>query len=284
MNTDWFYCFVETVQSKSLLKTSLKLNISQPAATKQIQKLEQTLGVTLFKRSHSGMELTEAGREFYRRIQPILAELKALQRDLQTVERVQSIALGTLPSLAAYYLPPKAIALKQQGVTIDIQVFNTSHAAIEQLQTGDLDAALIQAQPDLKLSQFPWFAELFQEPYCAILPPGHALGRHASVTLVQLRREAIITYPAGCDTRQSLMRACQQQGFQPNIVSEIAFGESILNFVSAGEGITLVPQTIADRAHHLPVIIRPVSDFNETRTIALVARLERIGRSLQPHL
>ncbi|HEY9644123.1 MAG TPA: LysR family transcriptional regulator [Coleofasciculaceae cyanobacterium] len=284
MNTEWFHCFVETVKSKSLLKTSLNLNISQPAASKQIKKLEQTLGVTLFKRSHSGMELTAAGQELYQRIQPILAELKAIQRDLQTIERPQHIVVGALPSLASYYLPPKVIALKQQGMAIAIQVFHTSQAALEQLQAGNLDVALIQPQPEVNLNQFSWSAELFAEPYCAVLPARHALGRYASLSVTQIRREDMITYPAGCDTRQSLMRVCQHHGFQPKIVTEVAFGESILNFVSAGEGITLLPQSMAEHARHLPVLIRPILDFNEMRTIALVSRLEKVGRSLYRYL
>lgn len=94
----------------------------------------------------------------------------------------------------------------------------------------------------------------------------------------------MITFPRGCDTYQSLLRVFQHHGFQPNIVTVVAFGESILNFVSAGEGITLMPQSIADRASHLPVLIRPVSDFNEKRKIVLVSRLENVGRSLYRYL
>lgn len=77
--------------------------------------------MTLFKRSHSGMQLTDAGQELYNRIQPILAELNAIQRDLQTIERPQQLVLGALPSLASYYLPPQIVALKQQGMAIAIQ-------------------------------------------------------------------------------------------------------------------------------------------------------------------
>lgn len=284
MNTEWLYCFVETVKTKSLLKTGLNLNISQPAASKQIKKLEQMLRVTLFKRSHSGMQLTEAGQELYRRIQPILAELKAIQRDLQTMERPHQLTLGALPSLASYYLPSKVVALKQQGVAINLQIFHTSQDILEHLYAGHLDAALIQTHPDLSLDRFPDFINLFSEPYYAILPANHALGQYPTITVAQMCREAMITFPPGCDTRQSLLRVFQQHGFQPNIASEVAFGESILSFVSAGEGITLMPQSIAENASHLPVLIRPIVDFNETRTIVLVTRLEQIGRSLHHYL
>lgn len=284
MNTEWFHCFVETAKSKSLLKASLTLNISQPAASKQIQKLEQTLGVTLFKRSHSGMQLTDAGQELYKRIQPILVELNAIQRDLQTLEHPQQLVLGALPSLASYYLPPRVVALKQQGMAIAVQAFHTSQEILDHLQAGHLDGALIQVHPDLKLDRFPWFTELLTEPYYAVLPPKHPLGRYTSLKVAQIRQEAMITYPPGCDTRQSLIRVCQQHQFHPNIVAEVAFGESILSFVSAGEGITLMPQSIVDHATHLPVLIRPMSDFGEQRTIILVSRLEQVGRSLYRHL
>jgi DNA-binding transcriptional LysR family regulator len=284
MNTEWLHCFVETVKSKSLLKTSLTLNISQPAASKQIKKLEQTLGVTLFKRSHSGMQLTEAGEELYKRIQPILAELNAIQRDLQSIERPQQLVLGVLPSLASYYLPSKVVALKQLGMALAIQAFHTSQEILSHLQAGHLDVALIQMHPEMDLNRFPLVIGLFTEPYYAVLPAKHPLGRYSSLTVAQIRREAIITFPLGCDTYQSLLRVFQAHGFQPRIVTQVAFGESILNFVSAGEGMTLMPQSIAAHASHLPVLVRPISDFDEERTIVLVSRLENVGRSLYRHL
>lgn len=284
MNTEWLHCFVETAKSKSLLKTSLKLNISQPAASKQIKKLEQTLGVTLFQRSSSGMHLTEAGQELYQRIQPILAELNAIQRDLQTIERPQQLVLGTLPSLASYYLPAKIRALKQQGRSLSIQVFHTSQQILDALQAGHLDGALLQTQPEISLEQFPWKTELLTEPYYAVLPANHPLGRYASLTVKQIAREPIVTYPPGCDVRQSLLRVFQHHQLQPNIVTEIAFGESILNFVSAGEGITLMPQSITNHSSHLPILIRPIANFDEMRTIVFITRLEQVGRSIYHYL
>nr|WP_139491494.1 LysR family transcriptional regulator [Brevibacillus dissolubilis] len=51
MNLDWFRAFLETASTKSPMKASEKLHITHPALTKQIQKLERELVVTLLKRS-----------------------------------------------------------------------------------------------------------------------------------------------------------------------------------------------------------------------------------------
>ena len=280
MNIEWFHCFVETVHSKSLLKTSLALNISQPAASKQIQKLEQTFGVMLFRRSHKGMELTEAGRILYNRIRPVLSELAAIQRELQNVESLKQISLGTLPSLAAYYLPSRVNALQKQGTTVALQVFNTSREALEQLRAGQLDGAIVQMAPSLQIEEFPWHQEVLTEPYYAIVPLQHSLSQRRAVTMTDLRREAIVTYPSACDTRQSIVRSYEYQGWQPKVVTEIGFGESILNFVASGAGITIVPQIIAAHANHLSVVTLPIRDFSEQRTLVLVTRSERIGKLL----
>ncbi|MGG1889684.1 LysR family transcriptional regulator, partial [Priestia megaterium] len=61
MKTEWLKSFIETAKTKSLSKASEQLHMTQPALSKQMRKLEEDLGVTLFIRSATGVELTSAG-------------------------------------------------------------------------------------------------------------------------------------------------------------------------------------------------------------------------------
>jgi LysR family transcriptional activator of glutamate synthase operon len=112
MNLEWFHGFLEASRLKSLSKASEKLNISQPALSKQIRNLEEILGVELFKRTAVGVELTEEGTLLHKRIQPILSEMESLRKDLLNLQKVSSVRLGTLPSLATYYLPQKVFEME----------------------------------------------------------------------------------------------------------------------------------------------------------------------------
>ncbi len=277
MNLEWFHSFLATARLKSLSKASEQLNLSQPALSKQVQKLEEALGVVLFTRSPAGMELTEAGTVLLTRIQPVLDELEAIRKDLQNLHDPMTIAIGALPSLAAYYLPPRILGLRQQGMEIDIRVANTSFEVFRLLEQEAVDVAVIETK---SLTRSLWSAELFFEPYYAVFPADHPLRSRWTVTLSDIASEPLVLYPLGCDVRQSVVQAFHERRMEPRIASEVAFGEFILGFVAAGAGITIVPKLIAEHIGHLPLSAAPISDFPAVRTVSLVARSRQTGKKL----
>src|SRR4051812_14627724 len=92
---------------RSLLKASASLGLTQPALTKSLQELEETVQLRLFDRHPRGVRPTEAGVAFVASARRILAELRRLDEDLDllSVPGGGSVALGTLPVAAAGVLP-----------------------------------------------------------------------------------------------------------------------------------------------------------------------------------
>ena len=85
--------FIEVKHTRSLSKASKILHISQPALSKQIQKLEADLEVTLLKRSAQGVELTEAGELFIKRMLPILEQINEVKTEMRGIKRTGSFQL-----------------------------------------------------------------------------------------------------------------------------------------------------------------------------------------------
>lgn len=279
MRLEWLRSYIEAVEQKSMSKASEKCHLSQPALSKQIKKLEESLGVQLLKRTSMGVELTERGAFFYKRILPVLAELEAIFTELQVDHTGTHFTVGTLSSIAAYYLPTRVISLQKSGIRIVLQTEYTSKDVFTKLIAGKIDAALIQLTAT-QLTQVDWKAPLFSEPYCAILPAAHSLSLQQTVTLKEIRKEPLIVYPRGCETREVIESAYHQYGWTPNIYLELDYDESILGFVSAGAGISLVPRLVGDHTGHLSVKVLPITDFPVERTVWLVARSPKIGQSL----
>ncbi len=96
--------FIEVKNTRSLSKASKILHISQPALSKQIQRLEADLEVTLLKRSAQGVELTEAGELFIKRMLPILEHIHEVKAEMKKFQEKRNISIGILPSLAAHYI------------------------------------------------------------------------------------------------------------------------------------------------------------------------------------
>nr|WP_286893942.1 LysR family transcriptional regulator [Thermobacillus sp.] len=133
MNTLWIRAFLEASEHKSLTRAGEKLYLTQPALTKQIRNLEEWLGAELFRRSAQGVELTEEGARFRERILPVLAEIESIRNDLWSARQAAPIRLGTLPGLAAHYLPPRLTELKRQGIRAEMKVLNSTEEIISQL-------------------------------------------------------------------------------------------------------------------------------------------------------
>jgi len=82
-----YQVFVAIVETGSITKAALKLNYSAPAVSKQLSKLEQNVKVQLFHRSHKRLEITEAGKRFYKRCKDILSLISQAESDLLTDEQ-----------------------------------------------------------------------------------------------------------------------------------------------------------------------------------------------------
>ncbi|WP_248930053.1 LysR family transcriptional regulator [Paenibacillus hamazuiensis] len=278
MNTEWFETFLEAVRLKSLSKAADRLHLTQPAASKQLHSLEEALGVKLLERSPAGVAPTAAGQKLYDRLVPVVSELAAIRRELK--ETAQPVRLGAIPSLAAHYLPQRLARLQPPGA-VQLAVYGTSAEQLAALTAGTLDAALVES----RYAAPPyWSAEVLTEPYCAVMPQTHPLAARAEVTLEELAEERLIVHPPACDIRRSIAEAYEARRLAPLIGAEVGFGESIIGFVAAGAGITIMPRLAAEHAGRLGLAAVPVSGFGRERTIVLLAASAAIGQALMPAL
>ncbi|AUS08956.1 LysR family transcriptional regulator [Laceyella sacchari] len=277
MNIEWFQSFVEAAKQQSLSKAAKALNLSQPALSKHIRNLEHELDIVLFHRTSTGIELTEAGERFYNRIVPVLAELTAIRQELRQFRRTTPIAIGSLPSLATYYLPPriKEPRLLDRPMTLMIQ--NTSWELIQSLQEGRLDAVFVDTSD---VGDSLWSCELFTESYYVVFPLHHRFRSRKTVEFAELCDEPLIVHQAPCDTRKHIIEQMALLGHKPNIISEVAFGDFILGVVAAGMGITILPELMAKNIGHLQLFALPITNFGRKRSISIATRSRKLGLQL----
>ncbi|MET4559680.1 LysR family transcriptional activator of glutamate synthase operon [Lysinibacillus parviboronicapiens] len=274
MHVEWLRSFIEAANQKSFSKAAQVNNLSQPALSKHIQNLENNLGIELFHRSSMGIELTAAGERFYTRITPVIAELGAIREELQQFSQSNPIAIGSLPSLATYYLPQK---INQMDNPMTLMIQNTSSELLQSLQKGRLDAVFVDAN---YIGEAIWHYDLFTEAYYVVFPLNHRFTSRQTVDFSELAEEPLIVHQAPCDTRKDIVAQIQALGYQPNIVSEVNFGDFIYGAVTAGMGITIVPELMAKNIGHLQLCAVPIENFGKMRTISLVARNKELGSNL----
>lgn len=281
MDLIYYESFIETANQKSMAKASEKLNLTQPALGKQIKKLESYYGVQLVKRSSTGIELTEPGRRLYERIRPVLQEMDSIRNEMHHFAGLKKLNLGTLPSIAAHYLPQRIYRLEQKQVVVDLSFRNTSNEIYELLKEGRLDGCVIERLP---FHASFWSSDLFTEPYYVVVPERHPLSEEESVSLSQIACEPLILYPPECSIRKKVVSLMDDLQVRPSIKMEVPFGDFIVGYVAAGAGITVVPELIAAHVQSTSVRTIPLRDPGARRTISLVSPTEATGKFLLPYL
>lgn len=281
MNIEWLQSFAEAAKQKSFSKAAKVNNLSQPALSKQIRNLEEDLDVILFHRTSSGIELTEAGEFFYSRIMPVLAELKGVRQEVKQFNRETPLAIGSLPSLATYYLPARIKGQQLLNRPLSLMIQNTSGELVQSLQEGRLDAIFVDS---LYAGESLWSCELFSEPYYGVFPKDHRFKSKKTVELAELCEEPLIVHQAPCDTRKHIVEQIESLGHKPHIISEVAFGDFIYGAVMAGMGITIVPELVAKNISHLELFVLPITNFGKKRTVSLVSRNDKLGSKLYKFL
>lgn len=125
MNIDSLKCFINVAESLSFARAAEAMFKSQPAVTKQINALEQELGVSLFVRSTRHVELTPAGMSFYKDAKDIVLKTQmAIDRAQKQHISENSIGIGLSNPTALFYLSPilAEFHTKHPNFTPNIQV------------------------------------------------------------------------------------------------------------------------------------------------------------------
>ncbi|MDA1771168.1 LysR family transcriptional regulator [Bacillus cereus] len=234
--------FIEVKHTRSLSKASKILHISQPALSKQIQKLEADLEVTLLKRSAQGVELTEAGELFIKRMVPILEQINEAKTEMRGYQENRKFSIGILPSLAEHYILECKDVLGDE-FEVEWQIGHTE-VLRDLFKAREIEAMFI----DSVVEGATYIKEVQQEKIVCVVSNNHPYKEKKVIQIEELQNEKLIVYPEICDVRKMIMNMFHEIGVKPTIAVETSYAEPMLTMVKAGLGITLLPERAVEQS------------------------------------
>ena len=183
--------FVTVLEQRSFRRAATALHLTQPAVTKAIGSLEESLGVRLFDRASHGVEPTVHGLSLAPRAIAIFDELRRAAQDLSLVSdgALGTLRVGTLPMPAIPFLPLAVRRLIDDHPGIFVSVAEERQAElIDRLRRRDIEMAILRlalVEPDENMR----VDRLFDEKLCVIAAAEHPLAGQRQLTWPQLLRE-----------------------------------------------------------------------------------------------
>jgi DNA-binding transcriptional LysR family regulator len=238
--------FVAVAEERNFTRAAERLHIAQPPLSRQIQQLEEIIGVALLVRGARPLELTEAGRFFYGHAVQLLAqgaEVISMTRRIGNIER--KFAIGFVGSTLFGFLPEVVRRFKAAHPTTEV--------TLQEMTTMEQIAALKQGQIDVGIGRIrhedPNIRRILlrEEALVAALPMGHPLSYlDRGLYLRELVNDKVIVFPKAPrpSFADQILAAFHDRGLEPVDTLEVRELQVALGLVAAGMGVTVVPKSV----------------------------------------
>lgn len=265
--------FVAVANMRNFTRASEQLHIAQPPLSRQIQLLEEELGVQLLLRNSRPLRLTEAGRMFYEQALQIISrldQLKTATRQIGLNQR-QTLSIGFVASTLYGGLPMLVRKLRQHHPDVDIQLVElTSMQQFAALKSGRIDVGFGRIRSnDASVAR----TVLREERLVLAMPPGCELAAATGpVGLKAINGQKLIVYPK--EPRPSfadhILSLLNDQAIRPAEVHEVREIQTALGLVAAESGLCLIPASARLRSD---LHYRLIDDPRATSPIILTHRI-----------
>jgi DNA-binding transcriptional LysR family regulator len=227
--------FVVLAEELNYRRAAERLHVAQPVLTRQIRSLERDLTAQLFERGRAGTRLTDAGRQLLTDAQGLLADAQATRRRVARLGRtIRTFTIGFMPGLTVTE-PARAFAASHPELTVDVLRTDWTDQ-VPVLHDGRVDIGYVRMPIDLTALS-SWL--LFTEPQVAVVPVAHQLAGRDRVSVHELVGERLLQHPNAVPEWAAL------HSTPPVVARQARSVEEKLEWVAAGEGFSVVPQSVA---------------------------------------
>lgn len=247
MDPQQLSAFIAVVESGSFTRAAEGLHLTQPAISKRINLLEESLGKNLFDRIGKSVNLTEAGRVLLPHAYRIIREIKDTGIALQNLSETVSgrLTLASSHHVGLHRLPPvlKQYSAQYPDVKLDIS-FLDSEKAYAQVLHGGLELAVVTlsiSEVDKIISRPLWRDEL-----CVMSSKKHPLSSYKRIRLEDLLDYPVILPGENTFTRMLIEDVFHAAGLNLEVEMSTNYLETIKMMVSVGMAWSILPRTMQD--------------------------------------
>ena len=262
--------FVSLATMGSFQRAAFALKITQPALTRRIQRLEDSIGVHLIDRSSKDFRLTTFGRDYFpiaqrtindfRRSNDQLADLMAIRAGSVKVSMNMTVTTNILPKIL------KIFAIEYPGIIVHIME-DSGPAVARKVISGEVEFGVA---PLTEHHSALLFEECYKDKFVMIAHSSHSLLNRDQLTWQSIARENFIKMHPDSGTRKLIENALMGRQIYLHGTYEVTHLPALLGLVANNLGISAVPHLSSSNVADPPIATREISGPIISRSIGII--------------
>src|SRR5215211_1752919 len=271
--------FIAASELRSFHGAAEALGLSQPALSRRIRGLEESLGTALLERSTRRVAPTAVGRQLEPIMRRLIEELETAVLSLSEVGPKQHgrVTIASIPTAAVYFLPQVIHDFNKQLPNIRFRIFDlSSNEGLESIARGEVEFGiniLGATHPDLTVTS------LLQDPFMLVCRRDDPLARRRKVAWQEIQDRRLIGVSRESGNRIVLDNALAQANIQIGWFYEVNHLSTAYGLMETGLGAAVLPRLATPPNEHPIIVAKPIVDPIVSRTIGV---LERRSGKLSP--
>src|SRR5262249_31723878 len=241
MNLRHLRTFAAIVDAGSIHRAATRLNLTQPAPSRQIQALEAQLGVLLFDRIGRRLYLTSEGEDLLRRSRRLLTEAESLSERASALRKGDTgiLRVGATPMVIENTLAGFISHWRCRHPAVEVQLIEDGGIALpRRLDHGEIHFGIMAVDE----TRFR-YRLLYPVHGLAVVNNGHRLGRHRTIDVADLMEEPLMLLRGEYASRDWFKTACKVARIQPRVLLESGSPHASIALAESGYGVAVVPST-----------------------------------------
>ncbi len=241
--------FAAVAAHGSFNRAARELRLTQPAVSRQVQNLEEELGVALLQRTHNTVSLTAAGEQFYEEARDLLTRADEAAQRVRAQTASATLRVSYVASLVAGVLPRAIQRFQAASPRVRLEFFESTPQEIgKRARSGGLDLAILPQGLESYLPNFQWMEVQRLSPVL-ILPRNHPLAKRKVVDPAALRGQGLhglgrADFPEYAPRLRVILKP---HGVRPRLASQSADGVATLfATLEASGGLAVLNDSVLD--------------------------------------
>ena len=276
MNLNYFKTFYYTAKLGSITNAAEALNITQPAASRQIQELQNSYDLMMFDKVGKKMVLTDAGRILYSIAEKLIDIEDEAERAIKDYKNQKSgrIRISATESFGNYYLP--------EMVFLFSRMFPEIQLSIGFLNPEDIHKNIILMKSDIGFtsrlleSTEIRSTNIVKDKYILAVPPGSELSDLIYFKPSDIKNRKFVARQKGTEDRNQFDRYLEENSIEADIICEVSSYYSVKEYIKKGIGIAIVPKNaVNNEIEDGSLIAIPEKDNNLIRDYYMISHKDK---------